>query len=89
MNKPSAPTDATKRAVAYFHASQEYFWRWAEQEAVVEWKNGATICYRQELAQLLTELAPSGLPTLSTLLLLLAACQGSWQKQMDSRYLRK
>ncbi|MBX0290704.1 hypothetical protein K3G63_09660 [Hymenobacter sp. HSC-4F20] len=65
-------------ALTYFRAPQEYFWHWVEQGEILEWRSGATICYRAELVQVLQALAPSGLPSLGTLLLLLAACQGGW-----------
>lgn len=68
---------------SYFQPPQEYFWHWAEDNSVVEWKNGTTIVYREELASLLTSLAPGGLPPLGAVLLLLAACQSSWRDTTD------
>ncbi|MDJ0364647.1 hypothetical protein QMK33_05740 [Hymenobacter sp. H14-R3] len=64
---------------SYFRPLQGYFWRWAESNEVVEWVNGTTITYREELAALLTGLAPTGLPRLGPALLLLAACSSTWQ----------
>ncbi|RZK53908.1 MAG: hypothetical protein EOO59_11945, partial [Hymenobacter sp.] len=64
---------------SYFQPPQGYFWRWAEGNEVVEWLNGTTITYREELAALLTGLAPTGLPPLGAVLLLLAACNSNWQ----------
>ncbi|GAB3638243.1 hypothetical protein GCM10027422_38330 [Hymenobacter arcticus] len=64
----------------YFQPPQGYFWRWAEGNEVVEWVNGTTITYREELAALLTGLAPTGLPPLGAVLLLLAACNTGWKE---------
>lgn len=74
------PDPASGLAVAgYFQPPQGYFWRWAEGNEVVEWLNGTTITYREELVALLTGLAPTGLPPLGAVLLLLAACNSNWQ----------
>ncbi len=59
----------------YFKFSQQYFWQWAEGGEVVEWRNGDTICYRDDLANILAATAESGLPPIGTILLLLVACQ--------------
>lgn len=61
-------------SVKYFRAPKNYFWQWAENGTVIEWPNGNTICYREELITLLQQVN-SGLPPLSPLLLLLTACQ--------------
>lgn len=60
---------------SYFKFSQQYFWQWAEDGEVVEWRNGDTICYREDLANILAATAESGLPPIGTILLLLVACQ--------------
>jgi len=59
----------------YFRASQHYFWCWAEDGNIVEWQNGDTLCYRDDLAYVLSNVVDQGLPPLGTLLLLLGACQ--------------
>src|SRR4028118_837226 len=66
--------DATQLALSYFQAPENYFWRWAERHEIVEWPDGATICYREELQVILETVAPAGLPPLGAGLLLLAAC---------------
>lgn len=81
MPTPASPS--TGPTATYFQPIQEYFWHWAEDNSVVEWKNGTTIVYREELASLLTSLAPGGLPPLGAVLLLLAACNSSWQDSTD------
>lgn len=59
----------------FFRASRHYFWCWAEEGDIVEWQNGDTLCYRDDLAYLLSHVAEEGLPPLGTILLLLGACQ--------------
>lgn len=55
------------------------FWRWEDQGEVVAWKEQLeTIAFRAELVNVLERLAPSGLPPLSAVLMLLAACRDEW-----------
>lgn len=68
-------TDILKTTVNYFNPTYQYFWCWAEGGEVIEWNDGETICYRDDLASILEVIAPKGLPQLGTLLLLLAAFQ--------------
>jgi hypothetical protein len=56
-----------------------YFWRWTEQNEVIEGYPQLTICYRDEIQHLLHELCPNGLMPFGTLLLLLAACRAKDQ----------
>ncbi|MBX2877471.1 MAG: hypothetical protein KTR30_35455 [Saprospiraceae bacterium] len=60
---------------SYFRASRHYFWCWAEEGDIVEWQNGDTLCYRDDLSNLLSVVTEEGLPPLGTVLLLLGACQ--------------
>lgn len=59
----------------YFQAPKEYFWHWTDKGTVAEWYHGSTICYRDDLVQVLTDIAAKGLPPLGSLLLLLSACR--------------
>ncbi len=59
--------------VKYFRAPKGHFWEWAENGTVIQWANGSTICYRDDLFAILKQVN-SGLPPLSPLLLLLTAC---------------
>lgn len=61
---------------SYFRASQHYFWHWAEEGEIVEWQDGDTLCYRDDLSDLLYAIQEQGLPPMGTILLLLGACQG-------------
>lgn len=75
----SATLDFVQLAVRYFSTPQGYFWRWAEGQDVVEWADGTTISYRSELAEVLEELADAHLPSLGSVLLVLAACNPGWK----------
>jgi hypothetical protein len=63
-------------ALDYFQATGNYFWRWAEELEVVEWQDGTTVCYREELLDVLTSMVANeaALPPLTSVLLLLASC---------------
>ena len=66
-------------AVNYFKPPANYFWRWAENGKVAEGQHMGTICYRDDLVQILRALAPYGLPPLGSVLLVIAAChEGSY-----------
>ncbi len=56
-----------------------WFWQWSDGGEVIAWSNGATIAFRGELVQVLERLAPRGLPPFDTVVLILAACRGTWQ----------
>lgn len=70
-------SNTVEEALAYFRAPSDSFWRWADEGEVIEWRDGETLCYREDLISLLHELYPSGLPPVGTALLLLAACRES------------
>ena len=53
-------------------------WRWDKEAEVIEWTDSSTIVFRAELASILARLAPHGLPPLSAVVLLLAACRDGW-----------
>jgi hypothetical protein len=54
---------------------ENYFWRWADRGKVIEWRDGDTICYRDELMAILKKLSPEGLPAFGSLLLVISACR--------------
>lgn len=60
--------------VEYFRSPENYFWHWADNGLVIEWKSGTTICYRDELAYILKRTVHTGVPSLGAVLLILAAC---------------
>lgn len=77
-------SEATKLAMSYFQAPTGYFWRWAEGGEVLEWHDGDTIAYREELHAMLDALTATALPPLGAVLLLLAASNG-WNNARQER----
>ncbi|OQP46903.1 hypothetical protein A4H97_05120 [Niastella yeongjuensis] len=59
----------------YFQPPGNYFWRWAEDGQVIEWQDGDTICYREELLDILKKLSREGLPSIGAILLVISACR--------------
>lgn len=57
-------------------------WQWGDGGKVIEFKNGPTLCYRQELEALLAAQALYGLPDFSVVLLLMAACKDNFPEAL-------
>lgn len=72
--------EVSKLAIDYFSPYQEYFWKWTENGEVIEWSHHNTLCYREDLQNILSGISSEGIPPLSTVLLMLAACQGDLKK---------
>jgi len=66
--------------ILYLQAREDSFWQWADGGNVIEWENGRTICYRDDLVNLLQQ-CDSSLPQLSAVLLLLTGCSGELHVQ--------
>lgn len=80
--------EAENHTVKYFRAPRDDFWYWADNGTVIAWSFGNTICYREDLLALLRQVN-SGLPPLSPLLLLIAACGGKLPEQSMRFFMRK
>ena len=65
----------------YFQAPEEHFWQWAEKGEVIETRGGVTICFRDDLINILTEISSEGLPPLTPILMVIAACQNEFSIQ--------
>ncbi len=63
-------------AIQYLHSLPHVPWKWAEGGAVLVWRDGSTIGFREEIVQILEWLAPNGLPPFGAIVFLLAACRG-------------
>jgi hypothetical protein len=63
------------KVVDYFKPPGNYFWRWADGGQAIEWREGDTICYRDELLAMLKQLSREGLPSLGAILLVMSACR--------------
>lgn len=57
----------------YFRSHKDYFWQWEEGGEVIAIPGGSTICYREQLVSILSNLTHFGLPSLGSVLLVLAA----------------
>ena len=79
--------DIEAKALTYFRPPSHSFWHWAEKGEVIQWKGGPTICFRDELMVILNGLAAQdrAIPSLGTLLLLLAAGPESWEGPSGGR----
>jgi hypothetical protein len=65
--------------VRYFLAPKYYFWYWADGGKVIEFRNGTTVCYREDLLFILQSLnLPRALP-FSTFILLFCACKNNFE----------
>jgi len=71
---------ATAAAIAYVIPlpSEETFWQWSAERDALQWTDGPTIAFRQEVCAVLAPLAARGLPPLDLVVLVLAACRESW-----------
>jgi hypothetical protein len=58
--------------LAYFKPIASYYWHWAEEGRVVEWFNEMTVCYREEIEQLLPHMKGMPMP-MGALVAILAA----------------
>jgi hypothetical protein len=67
----------------YLLSAADTFWEWRESGEVATWKNGRTIAFREELRSILSWLAPNGLPSLDSIVLLLAATHDAWDANSD------
>lgn len=61
--------------IKYFKPPENYFWNWTEQGYVIEWQPWDTICYREDLVDILKKLTREGWPPLGSILLVLSACR--------------
>src|SRR5688572_19839925 len=72
-----------QQAIDYLRAPANGLWRWAENGAVLVWRDGSTIAFREEIVQILEWLAPNGLPSFGAIVFLLAACRGKVSSVSD------
>jgi hypothetical protein len=61
--------------IEYFRPPTDYYWRWTDAGYVIEWRQGDTICYREDVLAVLKKLAAEGWPPLGSILLVLSACR--------------
>ncbi len=80
--------DISTKARQYFTPSEGYFWRWSKDMNVIEWHDGVTIAYRDELTAILKEVSLTCEPKrLGAVLLVLAACREDLSKIEQGAFL--
>ena len=72
-----------EEAFNYFVPNSSNFWKWSTDGQVIEFIDGTTICYREDLVLVLEGLLPYGFPPLGAILLGMAACQNRWKKNKE------
>jgi MoxR-vWA-beta-propeller ternary system domain bpX0/MoxR-vWA-beta-propeller ternary system domain bpX1 len=73
-------SEISNKTILYFNAPKGYFWHWSEKAEIIEWNDGMTIAYRDELMSILRGVAFSCEPKrLGAVLLVLAACRSDWK----------
>lgn len=66
----------TYAAAAWLLPPKEAPWQWDADGEAITWSDGATILFRQELADIVELLPPNDVPFGGAVILLLAACRG-------------
>lgn len=64
-----------QNVIRYFKPPENYFWHWTEAGFVIEWREGETICFREDLVNIIKKLSREGWPPLGAMLLVLSACR--------------
>src|SRR5438067_1568219 len=76
-----------RAAITYLAPPAESFWRWSADGQALEWADGATIAFAQEVYAVLDRLAPHGLPNFGAVVMLLAASRNAWSASAHDRTL--
>lgn len=71
--------------IQYFQAPVAFFWRWGSDGKTIDWQDGRTLCFKQELEGYLDALKDQGLPSLSSILLVIAAAKGNLKDSLVTR----
>lgn len=77
------------QALRYLTPDREAFWEWKDDGDVIAYRVGGTLAFREQLLCILKHLGDKPLPSLETILLVLAACRDSWpddRKQLQSEF---
>ncbi|MDB5145001.1 MAG: hypothetical protein JWQ66_3714 [Mucilaginibacter sp.] len=75
--------ELTANTIHYFQAPKDYFWKWVENGTVLEFANGRTICYREDLTFILSNLVIPDQVPVGTVLLLLCACKDNYKELFE------
>jgi hypothetical protein len=71
-------SDLALKTIDYFRASENYFWRWADNGEVLEFSNGKTIGYRDDIMFIMDSLEYPGEVPFGTIVLLQGICNNSY-----------
>ncbi|HEV2294125.1 MAG TPA: hypothetical protein VGR35_09725 [Tepidisphaeraceae bacterium] len=78
MSERDLVTIVPPPALTYLLPRSPSFWRWAHDGRTIDWTDGHTIAFREEVQSVLARLAPRGLPPFGSVVLLLAATRDTW-----------
>jgi len=78
--------ELTDLAKSYFQPYKNHIWKWADNGNVIESFDGNTVIYREELLMLLKGISTNGFPPLTSVLLVIVACQESWKYIKENPY---
>ena len=70
----------------YFQSFDNYFWQWEDQGKAIAIPNSTTISLKEYIQEVLSELAPQGLPPFGSLLLAIIATNQNGASSIDSVY---
>ena len=76
-------TDAL--SIDYFLPPKDTFWGWSPDGKTLVTRSGKTICFSQEIEEVLLRLKSRGLPPLGAVVLLVAACRDGWNDNAEIR----
>ena len=71
------------REAEYFAPTWFDPWRWQERDSVLVWRDGRTVAFRPQIAELLRRIAPGGLPDFSVIAWTCAALRGGEWWRLD------
>lgn len=66
------------QALRYLSPDRDSFWDWSEDGAVVTYRNGGTLAFREQILAIVKNFGDQLLPPLELILLILAACRDTW-----------
>lgn len=72
-------SESERLAISYLRPQPGSLWRWEDEGQALVWADGKTIAFRAEVEEVLSRLAPGGLPPFAPIVLVLAACRENWR----------
>lgn len=78
------------QALRYLTPDRESFWEWNDDGAVISYRSGGTLAFREQILAIIKNFGAQPLPPLELILLVLAACRDTWpddRKSMQSENL--